>query len=181
MNILLLPGSLRRESLNKKLLQALPALLPSSAMAELVDLKVLGIPLYDGDLEQEKFPDGVNLLGKKIKEASALIIASPEYNGSISSPLKNTIDWLSRLNPIPLANKPILMMAASPGALGGIRALGHARQPLENLGAYLYPQSFGLAKAHEAFQATGPFVDVKTEERVRTLLKNFLVFTQKFQ
>lgn len=180
MNILLLPGSLRRESLNKKLLLTAQALLPASVSAELVDLKALNIPVYDGDVEQENFPAGVHHLGKKVQEAKALIIASPEYNGSISSPLKNTIDWLSRLKPLPLANKPILMMAASPGALGGVRGLGHSRQPLENLGAYLYPQSFGLAKANEAFQATGPFVDVKTEERVRALLNSFLIFAQKF-
>lgn len=180
MKVLLIPGSLRRESLNKKLLQALPALLPSSVSAEIVDLKSYGIPLYDGDLEQESFPDGVNVLGNQIKGANALIIASPEYNGSISGPLKNTIDWLSRLNPIPLTAKPILMMAASPGALGGVRGLAQARPSLENLGAFLYPQSFGLAKAHEAFQSSGPFVDVKTEERVRTLLKNFVDYAQKF-
>lgn len=179
MKILLLPGSLRKESLNKKLLKAVQALLPSEYEVEFVDLQPLALPVYDGDLELVQFPDAVNTLGAKIKQAQAVVIGSPEYNGSISSPLKNTLDWLSRLKPHPLGAKPVLLMAASPGALGGIRGLLHSRVPLDSLGALVYPQTFGLAKAHEAFDAKGAFIDIKTQERVAGLLKDFLIFSQK--
>ena len=116
------------------------------------------------------------MLGDLIKEADALVISSPEYNGSISSPLKNTIDWLSRLKSMPLEKKPVLLLGASPGALGAIRALGHARAPFEALGAFVYPQSFGLAKAHEAFSSEGALLLESNQERLEKLLSSFIEY-----
>lgn len=179
MKVVLFSGSLRQESLNKKLLIATQKLLPSGIDSELVDLKSFSIPVYDGDVENEKFPTGVTSLGQKLSQAQAWIISSPEYNGSIAGPLKNTIDWLSRLKPQPFDKKPVLLMSASPGALGGIRGLLHSRQPIEVLGAYLYPQTFGLAKAHEAIDSTNQFVDSKNKERVSALAHEFILFSQK--
>ncbi len=179
MKIILLPGSLRKDSLNKKLLNVVRTLLPSEHDVEFVDLQPLALPVYDGDVEASQFPAAVNTLGDKIKQAQALVICSPEYNGSISSPLKNTLDWLSRLKPHPIGSKPTLLMSASPGALGGIRGLLHTRVPLDSLGAFVYPQTFGLSKAHEAFNAQGALIDIKTQERIVGLLKDFLIFSQK--
>src|SRR5947209_2073082 len=124
MKLLLFSGSLRAGSLNKKLLLATRELLRQMPACEtsLADLKALNLPLYDGDIEAQAMPNGVIQLGQLVSEAHALIIASPEYNASIAAPLKNTIDWLSRLRPVPLQSKPILMMGASPGAFGAIRA-----------------------------------------------------------
>ncbi len=154
-------------------------ILPEGTQAEFIDLKPLNLPVYDGDIENEKFPEAVNELGAKLKSAAAWIVVSPEYNGSISSPLKNTIDWLSRLKPHPFDKKPVLLMAATPGGMAGIRTLLHSRQPLESLGCYLYPQGFGLAKAHEAFDAQGKLLDVKTQERLREVLKNYIAYASK--
>jgi chromate reductase, NAD(P)H dehydrogenase (quinone) len=70
-------------------------------------------------------------------------------------------------------------MSASPGVLGGVRGLLHSRQPIGVLGAYLYPQTFGLAKAHEAIDSTNQFVDSKNKERVSALAHEFILFSQK--
>ena len=145
-------------------------LLPEGTQSEFIDLKLLNLPVYDGDIENNAFPEAVNALDAKLKSAGAWIVVSPEYNGSISSPLKNTIDWLSRLKPHPFVKKPVLLMAASPGAMAGIRTLLHSRQPFESLGAFLYPQGFGLAKAHEAFDAQGKLIDIKNQDRLREIL-----------
>ncbi len=179
MKVALFCGSLRKDSLNKKLLLATKDLLPEGTQADFIDLKPLNLPVYDGDIENEKFPEAVNLLGEKLKSANAWIVVSPEYNGSISSPLKNTIDWLSRLKPHPFNKKPVLLMAASPGAMAGVRTLVHSRQPFESLGAFLYPQGFGLAKAHEAFDAQGKLIDAKNQDRLREVLKDYIDFANK--
>lgn len=181
MKVLLFAGSLRKDSLNKKF--ALAALKIATAKTSIggsfIDLQTLNIPVYDGDIETAGIPDGVNQLGKAVEEADVLIISSPEYNGSISSPLKNTIDWLSRLKPMPLGAKPVLLLGASPGALGAIRALGHARAPFEALGAFVYPQSFGLSKAHEAFSPEGELLPGANQERLEKLVSAFLDYHSK--
>jgi NAD(P)H-dependent FMN reductase len=181
MEILLFAGSLRKDSLNKKLIQAAVQNMPDGISVNVVDIKALQIPIYDGDVENENFPQGVKALGAQVEKAQAVVVSSPEYNGSISSPLKNTIDWLSRLKPYPLAAKPILLLSASPGALGGVRGLLHSRVPLESLGAYVYPQTFGLAKAHELLPGKGEIADPKTKERLSVLLKDFVFFAQKLR
>ncbi len=179
MKLVLFAGSLRKDSLNKKLVAATQKLLPTSVEATVVDIKTLNIPLYDGDVEVEGIPEGVQLLATLIQGAQGVVISSPEYNGSISSPLKNTIDWLSRLKPVPLEQKPVLLLAASPGGLGGVRGLLHGKVPLEVVGSYVYPQTFGLAKAHEAFTAEGTFVDSKNAERIKALTAAFVQYCQK--
>jgi chromate reductase, NAD(P)H dehydrogenase (quinone) len=179
MEILLFAGSLRKDSLNKKLIQAAVQNMPDGISVSVVDIKSLQIPIYDGDIENENFPQGVQALGAQIAKAQALVIASPEYNGSISSPLKNTIDWLSRLKPHPLLAKPVLLMSASPGALGGVRGLLHARIPFESLGAFVYPQTLGIAKADTLLPGKGEVADAKTKERLVTLLKDFVSFANK--
>ncbi len=92
------------------------------------------MPIYDGDQERhDGIPDAVTRLGAKIAMADALIVATPEYPGGISSALKNAIDWLSRMKPMPLAGKHLLLLSAAPGAWGGIR--GVVAQPCAVRGA----------------------------------------------
>jgi NAD(P)H-dependent FMN reductase len=182
MKILLFAGSLRRDSLNKKfareaarLLSALPGV-----ETEFVDLQPLAVPVYDGDVEAAiGVPAGVHEFARKIAAADALVLSTPEYNGSIPGVLKNTIDWLSRLKPVSVSGKPLLLLAASPGALGGIRSLWHTRQPLEVLGAHVFPEMMGLPLAHEAFDASGALKDAKTAERLAGLLERFVAHARK--
>ena len=118
MKVLVFAGSLRRDSVNKKLAREAARVLVehSLARAEFVDLRDYPMPLYDGDREQnEGLPDEVVKLGARIAEADALIVATPEYNGSISSVLKSALDWISRIKPVPIAGKHLVLLSASPG------------------------------------------------------------------
>lgn len=183
MNFLLFSGSLRTDSLNKKLIHVIKNELEknSSHQVQVVDLKSLDIPVYDGDIEASGLPKGVSILGQHIQNTNAIIIASPEYNGSIAGPLKNTLDWVSRLRPMPFENKTVLITGASPGGYGAIRGLSATRLPFESMGSFVYPQTFGLAKAHEAFSTSGDLIDSQITKRLNGLLSQFLEFSKKLQ
>jgi chromate reductase, NAD(P)H dehydrogenase (quinone) len=174
MNVLAFAGSLRRDSHNKKLAREAVRLLlgHGQASAEFLDLRDYPMPVYDGDREREGIPDSVAALGTRIAEADALVVATPEYNGSISSVLKNTIDWLSRVKPVPLAGKHALLLAASPGGWGGIRGLWHSRVPFEALGVHVFPQMMSLPGAGSAFDEQGRLADASTQQ-LQTLLSAF--------
>ena len=183
MKILLFAGSLRSASLNKKVVRLTDKILKNNPEVEsiVVDLQPLQIPVYDGDIEAIGIPQGVQVLAAHIAACDAIIISSPEYNGSMSSPLKNTIDWISRVKPMPLAGKPVLMLGASPGAFGATHGLAHARQPLENLGNFLYPQSMGFMHADSAFEENGDLKDPALSEKLTKLLNTFLAYSKKLK
>lgn len=183
MKYLLFSGSLRSESLNKKLITVVHKTLGQHTENEitLADIRTLAIPIYDGDIETIGIPEGVQQLGELINIANAVIISSPEYNSSIAGPLKNTIDWLSRLKPVPLESKPIFLLGASSGGFGAIRGLTVTRAPLEALGSYVFPQTFGLPKAHEAFNSDGVLVDANTQKKLSDALFKFSQFAAKFK
>ncbi|WP_295902015.1 NADPH-dependent FMN reductase [uncultured Bdellovibrio sp.] len=178
MNLLLFAGSLRQDSYNRKLLAVAKELLSEipDITVTVADLKTLAFPVYDGDIEAAGMPESVKSLGQMIQAADGLVIASPEYNASISSPLKNAIDWVSRLRPVPFERKPVLLMGTSPGAFGSIRGLGYTRAPFETLGSFLYPQPFAVPKAAEAFSPTGDLVDPATKQKLKTVLQNYVYF-----
>ncbi|MCE9582520.1 MAG: NAD(P)H-dependent oxidoreductase [Planctomycetes bacterium] len=166
--ILAFAGSLRTDSTNKKLVRvAAEAARAAGAEVTVIDLRDFATPIYDGDLETK---DGLPPAARKLKDLflknNALLISSPEYNSSISGALKNAIDWVSR--PVegtpPLAEftgKVVGLLAASPGALGGLRGLVHVRSILGNMGAIVMPDQFALSKAHEAFGPDGALKDAK--------------------
>ena len=175
MKIALFAGSLRRASLNKILAREAARLAAADGHeADVIDLQPLALPVYDGDAEAAGLPAGVAELSRRLLAADALIVATPEYNGSIPGSLKNAIDWVSRVKPVAFADKPLLLLAASPGALGGVRSLWHARVPFEALGAHVFPDMLGVPKAHEAFDEAGRLRDAKTAERLQDILARFL-------
>ena len=118
-------GSTRSASLNLRLVRAsLHRAEREGAETTLVDLKSLGLPLYDGDLEEASgLPDGARQLRNLLIEADGLIIASPEYNGSFSAVLKNAVDWTSRPDSERPDDPPLVawrglvagLMSATPG------------------------------------------------------------------
>lgn len=128
-HILGIPGSLRRDSLNRALLRAAARVLPGDADMTVADISDL--PLYNWDVEQESgFPDSVERLRQEITHADGLLIATPEYNNSMPGALKNAIDWASRGGPdSPLNGKPAAIMGAA-GRLGSVRAQMHLRTVL---------------------------------------------------
>lgn len=181
MKVLLFAGSLRKNSLNKKLLRIANLLVQNNQDVEttLVDLQELQFPVYDGDIEARAIPESVLKLSGLVGEADAIIISSPEYNASISSPLKNTIDWLSRVKPLQLAKKQILLLGASPGELGSMRALIHTKPSFETLGNFVYPSVYALPKADKAFDEEGKMVDSARQERLQKLINEFIVYAKK--
>ena len=123
--ILIIAGSLRRDSYNRALARVAARLAPSNVSIE--TFEGLGaIPFYDGDVEDAGLPAAVVALRRAIVEADALLIATPEYNGATSGVLKNALDWASRGPVRILAGKPVGVMGASTGgsgAAGGIESV----------------------------------------------------------
>jgi chromate reductase, NAD(P)H dehydrogenase (quinone) len=182
MKILIFAGSLRKDSFNKKFAREAMRLLSArpGIETEFVDLQPLAIPVYDGDIEEASgVPAGVQALAAKILAADALLISTPEYNGSIPGILKNTVDWLSRLKPVSVSGKHLLLLAASPGALGGIRSLWHSRQPFEVLGTHVFPEMMALPLAHQAFEDAGTLKDPKVVERLNALLDRYIAHSRR--
>lgn len=153
-------GSLRSGSLNKKLISiAVDAAQSAGAEVTVVDLRELNLPIYDQDLEEaEGLPEGAKRFKAILAASQGMLIASPEYNSSISPALKNAIDWASRAEfeeEPPLAafkGKTAALLAASPGALGGMRGLVTLRSLLGNIGVLVLPDQVSVAGAHEAFE-----------------------------
>ncbi len=126
--ILGIPGSLRRDSLNRGLLRAAAGVLPDGT--RLVTADISDLPLYNWDVEQESgFSEPVQRFRDQIATADGLLIATPEYNNSIPGALKNALDWASRGPDSPLNGKPAAIMGAA-GRLGSVRAQMHLRTVL---------------------------------------------------
>ena len=126
LKILGFAGSLRAGSYNRALLRAATELLPDDATLEIFDIN--GIPPFNQDLEMD-MPAKVKEFKSKIRGADAILIATPEYNYSIPGVLKNAIDFASRpYGDNPFNDKPVAIMSASIGMLGGARAQYHLRQ-----------------------------------------------------
>ena len=181
MKILTFAGSLRKGSLNKMVCHNVVNYIQSQKLAEIefVDLQPLNIPMYDGDLEASQgIPQEVQKLCAKVSQVDALIISTPENTGSIAAVLKNTLDWISREKGVSISGKHILLCAASPGALGGVRGLWHSRVPFEALGCHVYPDMMGFSKAHEAFNGEYNLKDEKIKARFEKLLQSFVQFVK---
>lgn len=183
--ILAFAGSSRAGSFNKMLVRA-AASIAEEAGAEVTyaDLRDFPMPIFDEDLEAEAgLPKTVKDFRSLMKSHHGFLIASPEYNGAISALLKNTIDWASRPAPgeVPLEcfqNKTAALMGASPGRLGGIRALPMLRVILSGIGVHVVAKDFGLAGAHEAFDDGGSLKDPGTKEAVALVARTLVERTR---
>lgn len=171
--ILAFAGSARRDSYNKKLVRAAAKAAQSAgAVVTVIDLRDLPLPIYDEDLEREQgLPDNARRLKTLFTANDGLLIASPEYNSSITALLKNTIDWVSRPTPgeAPLGcfdGKVAAIMSASPGALGGLRGLVTLRMILGNIKVTVLPDQLAIVKAHEAFDPAGSLKDSQLNQTV---------------
>ncbi len=184
--ILAFAGSARRDSSNKKLVRvAAQGAEAAGAEVTLLDLKDYPLPLFDQDLEAEQgAPPNATTLKQMFIEHHGLLIASPEYNSSISPLLKNTIDWISRKaeGEQPLAaykGKAAALMSASPGGLGGLRGLVHVRSILGNIGVIVLPDQVAVSGADQAFDEQGSLTDEKQQARVTGLGTTLAEFLRK--
>lgn len=174
--ILAFAGSTRQDSFNKKLVRiAADGARESGAEVTLIDLRDYPLPLFDQDLEaSEGLPENALKLKKLFIEHHGFVIASPEYNSSITPILKNALDWISRPAPneAPMAafqGKVASLVSASPGALGGLRGLVHLRAILGNIGVIVLPDQIAVPKAHEAFEIDGSLKDTQRQASVQQL------------
>ncbi len=175
MSIFLMAASLRAESVNKKLTNLCHKILSSTHQVDYANMSEFDAPLYNMDIQNGPgIPASINDFAKRIKQAQKIIISSPEYNFSTPGVLKNLIDWVSRIEPMPWKNVEILLMSASPGMVGGNRGLWHTRVPLEACGSFVYPEMFSLADAYTAFDQDGNLVDKKLQSRLEQLLNDFI-------
>jgi chromate reductase len=180
--LLILPGSARRDSFNRKLAGIAARLATDAGAAvDLVDPADFRLPLYDAELEEsEGLPANAKALKAKFLAADAILFVSPEYNSSITPLMKNVLDWVSRPE---TEDEPDLaayrgkvagLLSASPGKLGGLRGLVHLRSILGNIGVLVVPKQFSLVAAYDKFDEDGALKNEKDVESVRGVVAELL-------
>src|SRR5919199_424043 len=174
--ILAFAGSLREHSLNKRVLKmAIRGAKNAGAEVTYVDLRDYPMPIYNSDEhERDGFDENALKLQGLLVEHDGLLIASPEYNGSLPAALKNAIDWASRRSnryerSKIFRGKVAAMMTASPGSLGGVRSLAHLRGVLTSVGVHVLPQEVAVTFAEERFGGGG---EEMTDEKMRGSLES---------
>ena len=182
--ILAFAGSTRESSYNKKLVNIAAKIAQNTgAQVKVIDLRDYPLPLYDGDLEEKSgVPDNALAVRAMMMESHGIILSCPEYNSAISAVLKNTIDWVSR----PVPNQPALaaftgktaaLLAASPGALGGLRGLASVRSILSNLGMIVVPKQYALSNSANAFNNES-LKDESAHDRVSDVIRQLMQVTE---
>jgi chromate reductase len=154
-----LSGSLRQDSHNTNLLRAAAALLPPGVELEVYD-RLRDLPPYDADLDVDPADEAVARLRDAIADADGVVIATPEFNGSIPGVLKNALDWASR--PFPdnsLRGKPVAVIGASTGLFGAVWAQADTRKVLGIIGADVIDQELPIGQADAAFSESGELVE----------------------
>ena len=168
--ILGISGSLRKNSFNKTLLQTARTFIPEEYSFEMVDLGM--IPLYNDDLAMENPPSAIIDFRNSIQESDGVLIASPEYNYSISGVLKNALDWAATdtIGNM-LYGKPTAIMGASKGIFGTARGQLHLRQVLMGANANVVqrPEVY-VRSVQSIINESGILVDEHTREKIQQLL-----------
>ncbi len=177
--VLAFSGSLKADSWNQKLVSE-AARMAETAGAEVtvISLKDYPLPLFNEDIEHEENAV-LNDLRSLFAQADALLIASPEYNGSLTPALKNVIDWVSRPSSdndyAPrYAQQSAALIATSPGGLGGLRGLNHLREILSNLGTLVVPSQLAVPSAFDAFNEKGELSNSVMKDRLAAIVNQLL-------
>ncbi|MFV0368249.1 MAG: NADPH-dependent FMN reductase [Hyphomicrobiaceae bacterium] len=178
--LLFFAGSQRQASYNKRLARLGASIAEANGVAAtFADLGDYPMPIYDGDLEAaEGPPENASKLKHLMGLHTGIFIASPEYNSSISPLLKNSLDWVSRIqegdedkNEV-FKTRVFALGSASPGGMGGLRGLNTVRQVLElGLGALVLPEQFAVPRAAEAFDENGHLKNKDSQEALKALIQ----------
>lgn len=183
--MLFLGGSTREGSFNEKLLKYVANYIQSECGVQtqmLPTKELLCIPVFRADLEEEHhIPQEIIQFAEELKKDPILCLAVPEYNGSMPAGVKSIIDWVSRLRPMPLDGVHVFLLSASTGKLCGIRGLWQSRVPFEVLGCHVFPQMYGLGKAHEAFDDKDQLKDFKEAAILHKLIQRFVNYTNSIR
>lgn len=172
--VLALAGSTRDDSLNKKLMfEAAQAARQLGGKVTVIDLSDYPMPFYDADLEaREGMPFNAKRFRRYLMESDAIIIATPEYNGSIPAVLKNAIDWASRSEDgqpsfEAFKGKRFALLSASPGRGGGVRAVKHLKDILEGVGGVVVVDQVSVPNAHAAFNEKGALANQQIRQQIK--------------
>lgn len=180
MNILGLCGSLRAKSLNLMALKTAGELMPQGMTLSIGEIGDL--PLYNLDVQQQGWPASVVRLRDQMLAADGVLIASPEYNGTMSAALKNAIDWMSRFRPMPFTRKPCALLSASEGVLGGARVQYEIRRSLALIEAMILPKpEVFIGMAHTKFGPDGSFNDEAGRELLAEQMVAFQAWITRIQ
>jgi chromate reductase len=181
--ILCLAGSLRRDSWNRRLLQAAVAHAPAGVSAHVYDA-LAAVPMFNEDMEQAapEGPPGVRALRAAIAAADGLLLATPEYNHALPGVLKNALDWLSRASPQGevLADRPVAVLGASSGPWGTRLAQASLRQVLHTCGALVMPSpTLFVAHATERFDPRGELADSALQATLAGFMNAFAAWIER--
>ena len=180
MDILILVGSLRAGSWTAQLSDAAVGLLPEGASA-VVYVGLGELPHYDQDLDTDDAPPAVAALREAVRRADGLVVATPEYNGSMPGVLKNAIDWASRpRGDSPLAGKPVAVLSVSPSPRGAQWAREEAEKVLRVAGAVPLAESLGVPSVHAAL-VEGHVTDQAVEGALRDLMQALVTADEERQ
>jgi chromate reductase len=177
LNVLAICGSLRKGSYNAMVANSLPALAPAGM--KVAQSPTIVMPLYNADVQTgEGFPAPATALADAIRAADGVVFVTPEYNYSIPGVLKNAIDWVSRLQNQPFANKPVAIQSATQGPLGGARMQYHLRQCMVFLDAFTFgrPEIFIGSVQNKVDAAKGVLTDQPTLDIIKQQLAGFAKF-----
>jgi chromate reductase len=173
LDIVGLCGSLRAGSLNRMALKLVGESMPPTMTLDIVDWRAF--PVFDGDVFAQGLPPAVAALRERIRRADGVVIATPEYNFSVPGGLKNMLDWLSRGDDQPFAFKPVAILTASTGPVGGARVQYDLRKVLLFMNALVLakPEVFIASAAAKFDAATGACTDETTRKFVGDQMKSF--------
>ena len=182
-------GSTRAGSYNQAILNVVSNAAESAgATVDRVNLKDFPMPIFDQDLEaSEGLPASVKALKERFAKADGFLIASPEYNSAFTPLMKNVIDWCSRAETEDepslsvYSGKSTLLIAASPGGLGGIRGLHALRSVFQNISVTVFPSMIAVGSAYQLVDESGTVTDEKWKGRLEKLATDYVDFAGRLK
>lgn len=173
-------GSLRKASFNMAALRACGELMPPGMSLHITDISDL--PIFNQDVFDAGLPEPVRRFRAQVAEADGLLIASPEYNFSLTAALKNAIDWGSRPPNQVFQDKPIAVFSASAGPMGGARVQYDLRRILGQIWGHVLPRpEVFIGSAQTKFDAQGKLTDETTRKFLADLLQGFKTWILRMQ
>jgi chromate reductase len=177
--VLGISGSLRRDSLNTALLRAAVRRLPAGTELEVFE-RLSEVPPYDEDVDVEPAPAAVAALREAVRHADAVLVSTPEYNGSVPGQLKNALDWVSRpVGHSALRGKPVAVVGASTGMFGAVWAQAEMRKVLASMGGRVLDAELPVARAHELCVDGCLELGEEQSEQLEGILGDLIVAAQR--